>query len=44
MQGEIREKIKNEHKQERLQEFIAKLREEIPVTTIFDQETATSGD
>ena len=43
MQGEIREKIKNEHKQERLQEFIAKLREEIPVTTIFDQETATSG-
>ena len=35
IQGEIREKIQNERKQERLQEFVAKLREEIPVTTVL---------
>jgi parvulin-like peptidyl-prolyl isomerase len=43
IQGDIREKIKGERKQERLQEFVTKLREEIPVTTVFDQQTADSG-
>lgn len=42
IQGDIREKIKGERKQERLQEFITQLREEIPVTTVFDQQTADS--
>ena len=42
IQGEIRESIKNDRKQERLQEFVAKLREEIPITTVFDRQTASS--
>lgn len=42
IQADIREKIKSEKKEERLQEFVAKLREEIPVTTIFDRQTADS--
>ena len=42
IQSDIREKIKGERKQERLEEFVAQLREEIPVTTVFDQQTADS--
>jgi parvulin-like peptidyl-prolyl isomerase len=42
IQGDIREKIKGERKQERLEEFVTQLREEIPVTTVFDQQTADS--
>lgn len=43
IQGEIREELKNEHKQKRLKEFVEQLREEIPVKTIFDEQTADSG-
>jgi len=43
IQGEIREQLKNEHKQARLKEFVERLREEIPVSTVFDQQTAASG-
>jgi len=43
IQGEIREELKEEHKQARLKEFIERLREEIPVWTVFDKQTADSG-
>jgi hypothetical protein len=43
VQNEIREAIKKENEKDRMKEFIARLREEIPVWTIFDEETADSG-
>jgi len=42
IQGDIRDKIKNDRKEKRLQDFITKLREEIPVTTVFDEEAGNS--
>ncbi len=41
--GEIREEIKKEHEQSQLKEFVGRLREEIPVWTVFDKQTADSG-
>ncbi|MHB8898894.1 MAG: peptidylprolyl isomerase, partial [Thermoguttaceae bacterium] len=40
VQGDIRESLKNEHKQTRLKDLVARLRDEIPVWTIFDPQTA----
>jgi hypothetical protein len=40
VQNAIRESLKNERKQARLTELVARLREEIPVWTVFDQQTA----
>jgi len=42
MQGEIRERLQEERKEARLKEFLEKLREEIPVSTVFDGQTADS--
>ncbi len=42
-QVEIKEKIKNQHRREQLSKLVERLRKEIPVWTIFDDQTAEAG-
>ncbi len=40
VQEAIREKLKNEHRQTQMAEFVERLRQEIPVWTVFDEQSA----